>query len=187
MMRIRILLLFFFTISLSRATQLLVPMDDSQSNHLKAYGIAYWTLENNVTIEWLLNYRGGSFLMPHLKSLEEELIIRGVKYEVLADGQVNQIRSQIANPEVNMEIVQLEKAPKIAVYTPPNKQPWDDAVTLVLEYAEIKYDKIYDSAIVMGLLPKYDWLHLHHEDFTGQYGKFYSSARNQRWYQEQIS
>jgi len=185
-MRIRILLLFFFTISLSRATQLLVPMDDSQSNHLKAYGIAYWTLENNVTIEWLLNYRGGSFLMPHLKSLEEELIIRGVKYEVLADGQVNQIRSQIANPEVNMEIVQLEKAPKIAVYTPPNKQPWDDAVTLVLEYAEIKYDKIYDSAIVMGLLPKYDWLHLHHEDFTGQYGKFYSSARNQRWYQEQI-
>jgi hypothetical protein len=161
-------------------------MDDSQSNHLKAYGIAYWTLENNVTIEWLLNYRGGSFLMPHLKSLEEELIIRGVKYEVLADGQVNQIRSQIANPEVNMEIVQLEKAPKIAVYTPPNKQPWDDAVTLVLEYAEIKYDKIYDSAIVMGLLPKYDWLHLHHEDFTGQYGKFYSSARNQRWYQEQI-
>jgi len=185
-MHIRILLLFFFTISFSRATQLLVPMDDSQSNHLKAYGIAYWTLENNVTIEWLLNYRGGSFLMPHLKSLEEELIIRGVKYEVLADGQVNQIRSQIANPEVNMEIVQLEKAPKIAVYTPPNKQPWDDAVTLVLEYAEIKYDKIYDSAIVMGLLPKYDWLHLHHEDFTGQYGKFYSSARNQRWYQEQI-
>jgi len=161
-------------------------MDEAQSNHLKAYGIAYWTLENNVTIEWLLNYRGGSFLMPHLKSIEEELIIRGVKYEVLADGQVNQIRSQIANPEVNMEIVQLEKAPKIAVYTPPNKQPWDDGVTLVLEYAEIKYDKIYDSAIVMGMLPKYDWLHLHHEDFTGQYGKFYSSARNQRWYQEQI-
>lgn len=185
-MRIRILTLFILLICYSRATQLLVPMDESQSNHLKAYGIAYWTLENNVTIEWLLNYRGGSFLMPHLKSLEEELIIRGVKYEVLADGQVNQIRSQIANPEVNMEIVQLEKAPKIAVYTPPNKQPWDDAVTLVLEYAEIKYDKIYDSAIVMGLLPKYDWLHLHHEDFTGQYGKFYSSARHQRWYQEQI-
>jgi hypothetical protein len=186
MKRLGLLVFVFLVCSWLRATQLLVPMDDSQSNHLKAYGIAYWTLENNVTIEWLLNYRGGSFLMPHLKSLEEELIIRGVKYEVLADGQVNQIRSQIANPEVNMEIVQLEKAPKIAVYTPPNKQPWDDAVTLVLEYAEIKYDKIYDSAIVMGLLPKYDWLHLHHEDFTGQYGKFYSSARNQRWYQEQI-
>jgi hypothetical protein len=187
MIRICFVSFLLFLVSFSRATQLLVPMDDAQSNHLKAYGIAYWTLENNVTIEWLLNYRGGSFLMPHLKSIEEELIIRGVRYEVLADGQVNQIRSQIANPEVNMEIVQLEKAPKIAVYTPPNKQPWDDAVTLVLEYAEIKYDKIYDSAIVMGLLPKYDWLHLHHEDFTGQYGKFYSSARNQSWYQEQIA
>lgn len=185
-MRLGIIAFLIFFSGLLRATQLLIPMDDSQSNHLKAYGIAYWTLENNVTIEWLLNYRGGAFLMPHLKSIEEELIVRGVKYEVLADGQVNQIRSQIANPEVNMEVVQLEKAPKIAVYTPPNKQPWDDAVTLVLEYAEIKYDKIYDSAIVMGLLPKYDWLHLHHEDFTGQFGKFYSSARNQRWYQEQI-
>lgn len=186
-MRLSVLISVLFISSLLRATQLLVPMDDSQNNHLKAYGIAYWTLENNVTIEWLLNYRGGSFLMPHLKSIEEELIIRGVKYEVLAEGQVNQIRSQIANPEINMEIIQLEKAPKIAVYTPPNKQPWDDAVTLVLEYAEIKYDKIYDSAIVVGMLPKYDWLHLHHEDFTGQYGKFYGSARNQSWYQEQIS
>ena len=186
-MRLGVLISVLFISSLLRATQLLVPMDDSQNNHLKAYGIAYWTLENNVTIEWLLNYRGGSFLMPHLKSIEEELIIRGVKHEVLAEGQVNQIRSQIANPEVNMEIIQLEKAPKIAVYTPPNKQPWDDAVTLVLEYAEIKYDKIYDSAIVVGMLPKYDWLHLHHEDFTGQFGKFYGSARNQSWYQEQIA
>jgi hypothetical protein len=140
-----------------------------------------------VTVEWLLNYRGGSFLVPHLKTLEEELIIRNVRYEVLAEGQVNQIRTQISNPEVNMEIVQLEKAPKIAVYTPPNKQPWDDAVTLVLEYAEIPYDKIYDSAIVMGLLPKYDWLHLHHEDFTGQYGKFYANARYQTWYQDQVA
>ncbi len=171
---------------LSQATQILVAMDETQRNHLKAYGIAYWTLENGVTIEWLLNYKGGSFLFPHLKTIEEELIIRGVSYQILADGQVNQIKAQIADPEVNMEIVQLEKAPKIAVYTPPNKQPWDDAVTLVLEYAEIKYDKIYDSAIVMGMLPKYDWLHLHHEDFTGQYGKFYSSARYQAWYQEQI-
>jgi len=170
-----------------KATQILVPMDEAQNNHLKAYGIAFWTLENNVVIEWLLNYRGGSFLIPHLKTIEEELIIRGVRYDVLTDGQVNTIRSQISNPEVNMEIVQLEKAPKIAVYTPPNKQPWDDAVTLVLEYAEIKYDKIYDSAIVVGMLPKYDWLHLHHEDFTGQYGKFYSSARYQSWYQEQVS
>ena len=179
------LLLLIFSSQL-KATQLLVPMDESQTNHLKAYGLAYWTLENGVTIEWLLNYRGGSFLMPHLTLIEEELILRGIRYEVLAEGQVNQIRSQIATPDVNMEIVQLEKAPKIAVYTPPNKQPWDDAVTMVLEYAEIKYEKIYDSAIVFGMLPKYDWLHLHHEDFTGQHGKFYGSARYQSWYQQQV-
>ena len=181
-----VLLLLSFAISTGYSTQLLIPMDDSQSNHLKAYGIAYWTLENGLTIEWLLNYRGGSFLMPHLKTIEEELIIRGVKYQILANGQVNHIKSEIGNPEVNMEVVQLEKAPKIAVYSPPGHQPWDDAVTMVLEYAEIKYEKIYDSAIVMGILPKYDWLHLHHEDFTGQYGKFYSSANGQRWYQEQV-
>ncbi len=182
-------LLFVFFLLLVvplKATQILIPMDEAQNNHLKAYGIAFWTLENEVVIEWLLNYRGGSFLIPHLKTIEEELIIRGVRYDILTDGQVNNIRSQIADPEVNMEIVQLEKAPKIAVYTPPNKQPWDDAVTLVLEYAEIKYDKIYDSSIVMGMLPKYDWLHLHHEDFTGQYGKFYGNARYQAWYQEQV-
>ena len=168
------------------STQILIPMDDTQSNHLKAYGLAFWSLGNNVTLEWLLNYRGGSFLLPHMRAIEEELLVRNVKYEVLADGQVNQIRSQISNPEVNMEIVQLEKAPKIAVYTPPGKQPWDDAVTLVLEYAEIPYDKIYDSAIVMGVLPKYDWLHLHHEDFTGQYGKFYSAYRSYPWYKQQV-
>lgn len=179
------LLLFIFSFQL-KATQLLVPMDESQTNHLKAYGLAFWTLENGITIEWLLNYRGGSFLMPHLNTIEEELIFRGIRYEVLAEGQVNQIRSQIANPDVNMEIVQLEKAPKIAVYTPPDKQPWDDAVTMVLEYAEINYEKIYDSAIVFGMLPKYDWLHLHHEDFTGQHGKFYGSARYQSWYQQQV-
>lgn len=185
----RVLLLsFFFLISFSgRSTQLLIPMDEAQTDHLKSYGIAFWCLENNITVEWLLNYRGGSFLVPHLKSLEEEMILRNVRYQVLAEGQVNQIRLEISNPEVNMEIVQLEKAPKIAVYTPPNKQPWDDAVTLVLEYAEIPYDKIYDSSIVMGLLPKYDWLHLHHEDFTGQYGKFYANARYQAWYQEQVA
>lgn len=179
--------LFLLLIIPLKATQILVPMDEAQNNHLKAYGIAFWTLENEVVIEWLLNYRGGSFLIPHLKTIEEELIIRGVRYDILTDGQVNNIRSQIANPEVNMEIVQLEKAPKIAVYTPPNKQPWDDAVTLVLEYAEIKYEKIYDSSIVMGMLPKYDWLHLHHEDFTGQFGKFYGNARYQAWYQEQVA
>ncbi|MES2799798.1 MAG: asparagine synthetase B [Bacteroidota bacterium] len=180
------ILLFCFSTNYSSATQILVPMDDSQSEHLKAYGVAFWALEHEVVLEWLLNYRGGAFLLPHLRTLEEELIVRGVKYEILADGQVNSIRNQIANPETNMEIVQLEKAPKIAVYTPPTTQPWDDAVTMVLEYAEIPYDKIYDSAIIMGALPKYDWLHLHHEDFTGQYGKFYANFRSYQWYQEQV-
>lgn len=185
----KFLLLLICIISFSKlnATQLLVPMDDKQTNHLKAYGVAFWLLEHEVVIEWLLNYRGGSFLIPHLKNAEEELILRGVKYEVIADGQANNIKNEIGNPETNMEVVQLEKAPKIAVYTPKGKQPWDDAVTMVLEYAEIPYDKIYDSAIIMGLLPKYDWLHLHHEDFTGQYGKFYSAYRTFPWYKEQVA
>ena len=179
-------LLLVFSLNAS-STQLLVPMDEHQANHLKAYGVSYWILDNDIVIEWLLNYRGGSFLLPHLTSIEEELIIRGISYEVLADGQVNSIRNLIAHPEENMEIVQLEKSPKIAVYTPGGKQPWDDAVTLVLEYAEIPYDKIYDSAIVNGVLPEYDWLHLHHEDFTGQYGKFYSAFRSYPWYKEQVA
>jgi len=170
-----------------KASSILVPMDEKQTNHLKAYGISYWVLGNDVTMEWLLNYRGGSFLFPHLQAIEEELIIRGVSYEIVADGQVNAIRTEIANPEVNMEIVQLEKAPKIAVYTPTSSLPWDDAVTMVLEYAEIPYDKIYDSAIVTGILPKYDWLHLHHEDFTGQYGKFYNKFHNEKWYRDQVA
>lgn len=175
---------FFFT---GRSSSILIPMDETQTNHLKSYGAAFWMLENELVIEWLLNYRGGSFLCPHLKAVEEELIIRGVSYQVISDGQANSIRSEIANPEVNQEVVQLEKAPKIAVYTPKGTMPWDDAVTMVLEYAEIPYDKIYDSAIVMGVLPKYDWLHLHHEDFTGQYGKFYARYRGENWYQQQVA
>lgn len=182
------LTLFLFLFQLAgKSSSLLIPMDDSQTNHLKAYGIAFWMLEHDVVIEWLLNYRGGSFLSPHLKSIEEELILKGVKYEIISDGTANKIRSEIGNPEVNQEIVQLEKAPKIAVYTPKGSLPWDDAVTLVMEYAEIPYDKIYDSAIIMGVLPKYDWLHLHHEDFTGQYGKFYSAYRNATWYRNQVA
>lgn len=167
-------------------SNLLIPMDKSQTNHLKAYGAAFWMLENNLTIEWLLNYRGGAFLCPHSITIEDELTIRGIRYEVITDGKANAIRNEISNPDVNQEIIQLEKAPKIAVYTPKGKQPWDDAVTLVLEYAEIPYEKIYDSAIVMGVLPKYDWLHLHHEDFTGQYGKFYANYRNADWYHKQV-
>lgn len=186
MLRYLALSIFLSFSLLGYSTQILIQMDESQKNHLKAYGIAYWAIDHDITIEWLLNYRGGSFLIPHLKSIEEEMVIRGVSYEIKTDGQINQIKREIGNPEINMEVIQLEKAPKIAVYTPPNKQPWDDAVTMVLEYAEIPYDKIYDSAIVMGKLPEYDWLHLHHEDFTGQYGKFYRSARYQKWYQDQI-
>ena len=178
---------FLIVIKAVSASSILVPMDDRQANHLKAYGVSFWVLENGVVMEWLLNYRGGSFLFPHLRTIEEELIIRGVSYEIVADGQVNAIRTEIANPEVNMEVVQLEKAPKIAVYTPNSALPWDDAVTMVLDYAEIPYDKIYDSAIVMGVLPKYDWLHLHHEDFTGQYGKFYASFHREAWYQNQVA
>ena len=149
-MRLRILFfIIFLGYSYANATQILVYMGEKQKNHLKAYGIAYWVIEKDVSIEWLLNYRGGSFLIPHLVTIEEELMIRGVSYQILTEGQVSQIKNEIANPEVNMEVIQLEKPPKIAVYTPPNKQPWDDAVTMVLEYAEIPYDKIYDSSIVM--------------------------------------
>jgi hypothetical protein len=185
--KISLFLICLLSYSQLGATQILIPMDESQTNHLKAYGVAFWLLESDVVIEWLLNYKGGSFLIPHLKTAEEELIIRGVRYEVIADGQANNIKNEISNPETNMEVVQLEKSPKIAVYTPKGKQPWDDAVTMVLEYAEIPYDKIYDSAIIMGTLPKYDWLHLHHEDFTGQYGKFYAAYHSYPWYKQQVA
>jgi len=160
-------------------------MDDSQKNHLKAYGIAYWSLQNAVEVQWLLNYRGGSFMIDNLKDIENECIIRGVSYEVIADAQASGILNEISQADVNMDAVKLEKAPKIAVYTPPGKQPWDDAVTLVLTYAEIPYDAIYDKEIIDGKLADYDWLHLHHEDFTGQYGKFYGAYRYAAWYQEQ--
>jgi hypothetical protein len=159
---------------------LLIPMDLSQADHLKAYGIAYLALKKNVNVEWLLNYRGGSFLLQNFSGLEQECLIRGVRTEKIDATAVNQIYATIE--QENMERVLLEKAPKIAVYTPPNKQPWDDAVTLALTYAEIDYNKIYDEEVLAGKLADYDWLHLHHEDFTGQYGKFYGSFRNAPWY-----
>lgn len=168
------------------AAYILVPMDDSQKNHLKAYGVAYWILTNNLEVEWLLNYRGGSFLFKHLPALEKECTIRGVSYSVIADGQAVNILEEISRPEVNMDVVKLEKAPKMAVYSPKDKLPWDDAVTLVLTYAEIPYDIIYDEEVITGKLPLYDWLHLHHEDFTGQYGKFYAMYHTAAWYQEQV-
>ena len=170
------------------ASKILIPMDEeSQQNHLKAYGIAYWILQNDIEVEWLLNYRGGSFLVANYNSIQEECTIRGVTYELMTDAKINVIKTEISDPEVNMEVVKLEKAPKIAVYTPQGKQPWDDAVTLVLTYAEIPYDEIYDKEVIENQLFKYEWLHLHHEDFTGQYGKFYRNYKNAPWYKKQKS
>lgn len=169
----------------THAASILIPMDDSQKNHLKAYGIAYWVLQNEIDIYWLLNYRGGSFMFRQAKTIENECIVRGVSYQVIADVQAQQILAEIAQPEVNMDAVKMEKAPKIAVYSPKDKQPWDDAVTLALTYAEIPYDVVYDEEIINDKLPLYDWLHLHHEDFTGQYGRFFSAFRNAKWYIEQ--
>lgn len=168
------------------ASKILIPMDKAQANHLKAYGLVYWTLEREVPVEWLLNYRAGSFLLDRIPEIEQECTIRGITFNVIADAQADAILSEIASPEVNMEMVKLEKAPKIAVYAPSTIQPWDDAVTMVMTYAEIPYDRIYDKEVLSGVLPKYDWLHLHHEDFTGQYGKFYRQFRNAPWYQEQV-
>jgi hypothetical protein len=168
------------------ADKLIVPMDNSQKNHLKAYGLAYWVLENDAEIEWLLNYRGGSFLMDHYENIEKECKLRGISYEILSTNKANQVKDYITNPAVNAETVQLVKAPKIAVYTPKTAQPWDDAVTMVLTYAQIPYDVVFDDEVLAGGLLKYDWLHLHHEDFTGQYGKFWASFRGARWYQEQV-
>lgn len=166
--------------------QILVPMDGSQSNHLKAYGIAYHVLTYDIEVSWLLNYRGGSFMFEHHVEFEEELVIRGVSYEIIADVQAAGILREIADPEVNMEEILLHKVPSIAVYTPPNSLPWDDAVTLALTYAEIPYDEVYDEEVLSGVLPLYDWLHLHHEDFTGQFGKFWFAFRNTDWYREDV-
>ena len=170
----------------SFASYLLIPMDESQKNHLKAYGIAYWSLKGELEIQWLVNYRGGSFLIPNSKPVSNECTIRGVSYEVISDAQANGILMEIANPEVNQDAIKLEKAPRIAVYSPKIKQPWDDAVTMVLKYAEIPYDVVYDEELLSDKLKDYDWLHLHHEDFTGQYGKFYGAFRNAAWYQTEV-
>lgn len=170
----------------AHSKRLLIPMDKSQKNHLKAYGIAYWVLENNEEVEWLLNYRGGSFMMGYSKTIEDECSIRGVSVEVISDSQASAIYDEISDQASNMDVMLLTKAPKVAVYAPKTNQPWDDAVTLVLTYAEIPYDQVYDEEVLKGQLPKYDWLHLHHEDFTGQYGKFWANYRNTAWYIEDV-
>tara|TARA_S200000501_G_C20850022_1_gene755266 strand:- start:417 stop:1685 length:1269 start_codon:yes stop_codon:yes gene_type:complete len=178
-------LLFLFSFN-SFGNYILIPMDkDNQKDHLKAYGIAYWILENNLEVDWLLNYRGGSFLIKNLNEIALECTYRGVSYEIISNNEIQNIFNNINSPSSNKDIIKLEKAPKIAVYSPKNKQPWDDAVTLALTYAEIPYDLIYDDEILNDLLPLYEWLHLHHEDFTGQYGKFYRSFKNASWYIEQ--
>ncbi|MEW5675195.1 asparagine synthetase B [Flavobacterium enshiense] len=181
------LYILLFLISLSaKASFVLIPMDvETQQNHLKAYGITYWALDKQYKVSWLLNYRGGSFLLPDAPEIRKECQIRGVSFEVLSDGTANGILEEISSPSQNMETVVLEKAPKIAVYTPKGKQPWDDAVTLVLTYAEIPFTEIYDEEVLNDALLLYDWLHLHHEDFTGQYGKFFGVYRNAPWYIEQ--
>jgi hypothetical protein len=178
-----ILILISFSV---KANFILLPMDEtSQQNHLKAYGITYWALDKEYKASWLLNYRGGSFLLPDASEIRKECQIRGVSFEVLSDGEANQILNDISSPSQNMETVVLEKAPKVAVYSPKGKQPWDDAVTLVLTYAEIPFVTIYDEEVLSDQLLLYDWLHLHHEDFTGQYGKFFGAYRNAPWYIDQ--
>ena len=180
-------LLFILLISFSmKASFILLPMDETtQQNHLKAYGITFWCLDKKYKASWLLNYRGGSFLLPDAEEIRKECKIRGVSFEVLSDAETNSILNNISSPSQNQENVILEKAPKVAVYTPKGKQPWDDAVTMVLTYAEIPFTPIYDEEVLSDGLLLYDWLHLHHEDFTGQYGKFFGAYRNTPWYIEQ--
>lgn len=170
----------------SFASYILIPMDaEGQKSHLKAYGITYWVLSKQQNVKWLLNYRGGSFLIPFVDSIKKECLIRGVSYELISNQKVESILNEINSPSKNMDAVILEKAPKIAVYSPNGNQPWDDAVTMVLTYAEIPYETIYDTEVLNDALLLYDWLHLHHEDFTGQYGKFYKAYRNAAWYVDQ--
>jgi hypothetical protein len=183
----RIIYIFILLLSFSaKASFILLPMDETtQQNHLKAYGITYWCLDKKYKASWLLNYRGGSFLLPDASEIRKECQIRGVSFEILSDSEEASLLNEISSPSQNMETVILEKAPKIAVYTPKGKQPWDDAVTMVLTYAEIPFTSIYDEEVLSDQLLLYDWLHLHHEDFTGQYGKFFGAYRNAPWYIEQ--
>ncbi len=187
--------LFFLFMVLAaqvQAAYMLLPMDEKQKNHLKAYGLTYWALDAGSECFWLLNYRGGSFAFKHNKVFEKESIIRDVSFEIIPDAAFAQIQREIGNPEVNQDVIKLEVAPKIAVYTPDfnargeKVQPWDDAVTMVLTYAEIPYDVVYDNEVLDDKLTEYDWLHLHHEDFTGQFGRFYRSHHNTSWYKEYV-
>jgi hypothetical protein len=186
-MRLFLLLLFACSSWAGRAAQLLIPMDENQKDHLKSYGLAFWVLKNQgQEVNWLLNYRGGSFMIAQSAEIESECKIRGISYELITESEANSILATIANPETNMESVKMLTAPKIAVYSPKTKQPWDDAVTLVLTYAEIPYEIIFDDEVMTDKLAEYDWLHLHHEDFTGQFGKFGASFSGTSWYQAEV-
>ena len=179
----RLVLMVFLSFSFLSGNKILIPMDLAQKDHLKAYGIAYWILTQDINVEWLLNYRGGSFMLDEFPAITKEARIRGVTVEPMDDQSAIGIYAEVdAN---NMEIVLLEKAPKIAIYTPPSKQPWDDAVTLALTYAEVDYEMLWDDEVFLGKLDRFDWLHLHHEDFTGQFGKFYRNFHNAPWYVDQ--
>ncbi len=181
------LLLNFLLMSSMQAAKLYIPMNaDNQVSHLKAYGIAFLALKAGMTVDWLLNYDGGAFVMEQNEALEKSCRLRGVDVQLISDAQYSGIMHTISDPDFNGEIIKLEKAPRIAVYTPPSTLPWDDAVTMALTYAEIPYDKVYDDALLNDKLLEYDWLHLHHEDFTGQYGKFWSSFRDAKWYIEDV-
>jgi hypothetical protein len=165
--------------------RLLVPMDEKQSDHLRAYGLTYWALSRGLRGEWLLNYRGGSFLLPDAAEIQNEAVVRGVTLEPVDEAEVARIKAEIADN--NMEVVKLETAPRVAVYVPPSAPPWDDAVQLALDYAQIPYTKLWDAEVLDGKLAEYDWLHLHHEDFTGQYGKFYAAFAATEWYRRQVA
>ena len=179
----RTILIFIFFSQFGFPQKILIPMDQSQKNHLKAYGAAFWTLEQEINVEWILNYRGGAFMIDSYPEVERECRIRGISYEIIGAEKTLIIYNEVETN--NMDVVLLEKAPKIAIYTPPNKQPWDDAVTLALSYAEVPYQTLWDEEVFNGSLEEYDWLHLHHEDFTGQYGKFYRNYHTADWYIDQ--
>lgn len=180
-----ILLTLLISSSLFAQNKILIPMDLQQTEHLKAYGLTFRNLLDGNRADWLLNYRGGSFLLDLSDKIISECLAEGIKFEQITLSQASQIYAEVQSEDNNMDVVRLEKAPKIAVYVPPGFVPWDDAVTLVFEYANVPYDKIWNDEVLNGDLSKYDWLHLHHEDFTGQYGKFYASFSNAQWYVDQ--
>ncbi len=179
------LIFLLFTITINAQSKILIFMDPAQTDHLKAYGVTFNALNKGTSADWLLNYRGGSFMFDYSEQIALQCRLKGVAFQPLSNEEAVQIYNLVQSEDNNMEVVRLEKAPKIAVYIPPGFQPWDDAVTLALNYAEVPYDKIWADEILRGDLEKYDWLHCHHEDFTGQYGKFYSSFSGAQWYIEQ--